>query len=164
LVVRNFEKQVAWYTKNFNLVPTNLLHVPDGDKSNKSGRKFVAAFAHVDRGEELVDHHSIFFTSLPPGTEEEPHVHHSSFEIHDIDTQSLGHEWLARQKYESVWGVGRHIIGSQIFDYWWDTTGFMVEHYIDGDVVNEESPVALGPAGEAGLAAWGPEVPAAFLD
>jgi hypothetical protein len=35
--------------------------------------------------------------------------------------------WLAKKKYKSVWGVGRHILGSQIFDYWWDPTGFMIE-------------------------------------
>jgi hypothetical protein len=55
------------------------------------------------------------------------HVHHASFEVHDFDTQQLGHQWLAKQNYTSVWGVGRHILGSQIFDYWWDTTGNMIE-------------------------------------
>lgn len=35
--------------------------------------------------------------------------------------------WLAKKNYKSVWGVGRHVLGSQIFDYWWDPTGFMIE-------------------------------------
>jgi hypothetical protein len=55
------------------------------------------------------------------------HVHHCSFEVHDFDTQLLGHKWLAAKGYKSVWGVGRHILGSQIFDYWWDTSNYMVE-------------------------------------
>ena len=63
-----------------------------------------------------------------------------------------------------MWGVGRHILGSQIFDYWWDTTGNMIEHYADGDLVNEETPVGHLPAGHESLAVWGPDVPAAFLD
>ena len=35
--------------------------------------------------------------------------------------------WLERKGYKIVWGVGRHLLGSQIFDYWWDTSGFMIE-------------------------------------
>jgi len=106
-----------------------------------------------------VDHHTFFMTSGAVS-----HVHHSSFEVHDFDTQHLGHQWLAQKGYESVWGVGRHILGSQIFDYWWDTTGNMVEHYADGDLVNEDTPIGYGPAGHEGLAVWGPEVPSSFLE
>ena len=45
-------------------------------------------------------------------------MHHSSFEVHDFDIQSLGHQWLRDKGYDLVWGVGRHVLGSQIFDYW----------------------------------------------
>lgn len=82
----------------------------------------------------------------------------------DFDVQNLGHEWLASKNYKPVWGVGRHILGSQLFDYWWDTTGNMVEHYADGDLVNEDTPVGWGAAGDESLAVWGPEVPKWFLD
>lgn len=51
-----------------------------------------------------------------------------------------------------------------VFDYWRDTTGNMVEHYTDGDLVNVETPLAFAPAGHEGLAVWGPEVPKAFLE
>ncbi len=46
------------------------------------------------------------------------HVHHTSYETHDFDTQVLGHDWLRHKGYENCWGVGRHVMGSQIFDYW----------------------------------------------
>jgi hypothetical protein len=156
---------MSFYTKNFNLVPSDLLYVPsDGPSVNGDGpaRRNVAMFAHIDRGQDLVDHHTMFLTTLAPGGK--PHVHHCSFEVHDFDTQALGHQWLAQKGYKSVWGIGRHILGSQIFDYWWDTTGNMVEHYADGDLVNEDTPVGYGPAGHEGLAVWGPEVPSGFLD
>lgn len=39
----------------------------------------------------------------------------------------------------------------------------MVEHYADGDLVNEETAIGLGPAGHEGLAVWGPDVPTEFL-
>ncbi|KAI3572671.1 Glyoxalase/Bleomycin resistance protein/Dihydroxybiphenyl dioxygenase [Fusarium oxysporum f. sp. albedinis] len=158
LCVQDFNKQLDWYTRNFNFVPTDLLYV----QGEGNVKREVALFAHIDRGDHYVDHHTIFLTTIQPG--QESHVHHCSFEVHDFDTQKLGHQWLAQKGYKSVWGVGRHILGSQIFDYWWDTTGFMIEHYADGDLVNKDTPLSLLPAGNESLAVWGPEVPDKFLD
>ncbi|SLM37382.1 Glyoxalase/fosfomycin resistance/dioxygenase domain [Lasallia pustulata] len=157
LCVSDLPAQVQFYTRNFNFVPSDFLRVPD--ESAPGGMRDVGFFAHVDRGEEFVDHHSFFMSSASTA-----HVHHASFEVHDFDTQLLGHQWLAAKNYKSVWGVGRHILGSQIFDYWWDTTGFMIEHYTDGDTVNNKTPIGLGPAGSESLSVWGPELPLDFLD
>ena len=162
LVTGKFQEQMDWYTRYFNIVPSDILYLPAPDSTPEAPKRFeVAMFAHVNRGTDHMDHHSLFLSSAQPGGPH--HVHHCSFEVHDFDTQALGHQWLAQKKYESVWGVGRHILGSQIFDYWWDTTGNMVEHYADGDLVNIETPMGYAPAGHEGLAVWGPEVPAAFL-
>jgi hypothetical protein len=155
LCVQNFEQEMEWYTRTFNIVPTDFLTV-DTDTGTK---KTVAIFAHIDLGPTYVDHHTIFLSRNPTS-----HVHHASFETHDFDTQALGHAHLAARGYKSVWGVGRHILGSQIFDYWWDTTGNMIEHYADGDLVNEDTPTAWGEAGDESLAVWGPGVPGDFLD
>jgi cytochrome P450 family 619 len=75
--------------------------------------KDVASFMHIDRGDELVDHHSFFIYEGPKN-----HIHHSSFEVHDFDLQVLGHDWLREKGHQNCWGVGRHVLGSQIFDYW----------------------------------------------
>ncbi|KAI4149279.1 MAG: hypothetical protein LQ340_004709 [Diploschistes diacapsis] len=155
ICVQNLQSQIEFYTRNFNIVPTDFLWIqPEKDAPNKD----VALFAHIDRGSEYVDHHCFFLNESSTS-----HVHHCSFEVHDFDTQYLGHQWLAQKGYESVWGVGRHVLGSQIFDYWWDPTGFMIEHYADGDQVNNETPIGWGPAGEESLAVWGPGVPQTFL-
>ena len=151
--VQKFQEQLNFYTTNFNFAPTDFLWAPVEGKE-----KDVAVFMHVDRGEDPVDHHTLFMATNPT-----THVHHASFEVHDFDTQQLGHQWLAKQNYTSVWGVGRHILGSQIFDYWWDTTGNMIEHYADGDQVNQDTPVGWMNAGDESLAVWGPEVPSWFL-
>lgn len=160
LVSADFDTLKSWYTTHFNIVPSDILYInlPNG------ARKNVAVFAHLDQGQGLVDHHTLFIASLTPdSTIPEPHVHHCSFEVHDFDTQALGHQWLVEKGYTNVWGVGRHILGSQIFDYWWDTSKFMVEHYADGDLVNEDTAIGFGPAGHEGLAVWGPDVPTEFL-
>lgn len=170
----NFPEMVSFYTKNFNLVPSDCMYVKtapaeevkEGSGSGDGGgggggedRRVATIFFHLDLGDTLVDHHCLFIG----GGGASAHVHHASFEVHDFDTQALGHRWLARKGYRSVWGVGRHVLGSQIFDYWRDTSGNMVEHYADGDLVNRRSPVAFVEAGSDSLAIWGPEVPADFL-
>lgn len=40
----------------------------------------------------------------------------------------------------------------------------MVEHYADGDLVDDQTPIGHLPAGNESLAVWGPNVPATFLD
>ncbi|KAF3939220.1 hypothetical protein ABW19_dt0209039 [Dactylella cylindrospora] len=153
--VHNFERQFRWYTTHFNLVPSDLIYILD-EQGNKID---ITSFIHIDRGQAYTDHHS-FFISLAKNQ----HVHHSSYEVHDYDNQNMGHHWLKQKGYKPVWGVGRHRLGSQIFDYWWDPNGFMVEHYIDGDLVNEDTPTARHPAGEDSLAVWSDPVPGTFLD
>jgi hypothetical protein len=114
LCTQNFERLLSWYTTNFNFAPTDFLYVPhEGDNAGGRpggfGRKDVGVFMHVDRGSQPVDHHTLFLTK-----NETRHVHHASFEVHDFDTQHLGHQWLVGKGYQSVWGIGRHILGSQI--------------------------------------------------
>lgn len=69
----------------------------------------------------------------------------------------IGHQWLLDREHTLVWGIGRHVHGSQIFDYWYDTDKFVVEHYADGDVVNETAEILRAEAGD--MAVWGPPVP-----
>lgn len=44
-----------------------------------------------------------------------------------------------------------------------DPSGFVVEHYVDGDLVNEDSPNNDEPAVAATVSSWGPEIPRAFF-
>jgi hypothetical protein len=67
-------------------------------------------------------------------------MHHFSFEVNDFDTQLIGHEYMLGKGYKAVWGVGRHILKSQIFDYWKDTSYFTIEHYAVGDLVHVDTP------------------------
>jgi len=104
--VTNYKKAWEFWNANFNFKASEIVYDP------KTGDE-VMTFMHIDRGEELVDHHAFFFFEGPKF-----HVHHSSFEVFDFDVQMLGHTWLKDKGYENCWGVGRHVMGSQIFDYW----------------------------------------------
>ncbi|KAB8225827.1 Glyoxalase/Bleomycin resistance protein/Dihydroxybiphenyl dioxygenase [Aspergillus novoparasiticus] len=155
LTTQKFEEQLEFYTSTFNIVPTDFVYI-----EAEGHRVPVTTFMHLDLGSEPVDHHSFFLSANPQAA----HVHHSSYEVHDFDTQNLGHQWLVEKGYRPTWGIGRHVLGSQIFDYWWDVSGNMVEHYADGDLVNNETPIGYMPAGEDSLAIWGPKVPREFME
>ncbi|SPN98476.1 related to 2,3-dihydroxybiphenyl-1,2-dioxygenase [Cephalotrichum gorgonifer] len=145
----DFDTAYEFYTKKFNFFPSELVEA-DG--------KIVTTFLRINRGSDLVDHHTFFFFQGPKF-----HVHHSSFETHDFDAQVLGHDWLRHKGYKNCWGVGRHIMGSQIFDYWFDPSGFIMEHYVDGDLMNDQEATHLSPASPDNLHVWGPDLPPDFL-
>ena len=151
-----FDEDIKFYLENFNFTPSDILYDPSNSEMD------VLTFIHLDLGEEYSDHHSLFLQRGPPG--EKAILHHCSFEVADFDTQLIGHEWLAQRGYKPVWGVGRHILGSQIFDYWKDPSGFKIEHYVDGDVVNAKTPVKRQAAGPDTLSIWGPPLPASFTE
>lgn len=152
-VCREFDAELDFYTSNFNFVHSDVLNLPQFPHVD------VLTFMHLDLGGEFSDHHSLFLQRAPPNTRQ-TYLHHSSFEVADFDEQLMGHQYLAKNGWKSVWGVGRHILGSQIFDYWYDSNGFKIEHYADGDVVNQNNPTRREPVGP--LSVWGPEVPKDF--
>ncbi|KAI1084698.1 Glyoxalase/Bleomycin resistance protein/Dihydroxybiphenyl dioxygenase [Whalleya microplaca] len=152
-VYRDFDNELQWYTSNFNFVPSNVLY--HWEFSNID----VLTFLHLDLGKEYSDHHTLFLQRGPPELKKS-YMHHTSYEVADFDTQLIGHQWLAKRSWESVWGVGRHVLGSQIFDYWKDTSGFKIEHYADGDLVNEDTQMTREVVGP--LSIWGPELPKDF--
>ena len=91
-------------------------------------------------------------------------LNHVSFEVQDIDDLWAGHEWLANQGYNHCWGIGRHLLGSLIFDYWNDPWGRLHEHWTDSDLVNADHAYRLVPQSQGLRSQWGPQAPQAFRD
>jgi hypothetical protein len=92
-----------------------------------------------------------FIIARPFGPLKAGKPHHAAFEVESMDTTFTGHEYLSPKCHKAFWRVGRHIEGSHVFDSWFDTDGFMMEHYADGDLVNVKkevsfvAAVSLGP-------------------
>jgi hypothetical protein len=148
-----YQEMFDFYTENLALSPSDITH-------DRETGKAVCAFFHIDRGLEYSDRHSFFFKRAKPS--DDPNVAHAAFEVHDFDIQHLGHDYLVSKGYKLCWGIGRHVIGSQVFDYWFDPGGFIVEHYADGDMVNSETPVQKCIASPEVLSVWGPKIPEVF--
>ena len=88
---------------------------------------------------------------------------HSAYQVADLDAVAAGGEFLKERGYRRAWGIGRHIQGSQIFDYWRDPDSVMVEHFADGDMFDNTVEVGWAPMTASGLAQWGPPVTRDFL-
>jgi catechol 2,3-dioxygenase-like lactoylglutathione lyase family enzyme len=152
LKVADVARSVEWYRRRFGLVVSDLIH--DGDECN-----IVTAFLRCDLGGDFADHHVIALAQASPAA-----IHHASFEVQDLDEVAAGGQWLERCGYERLWGVGRHLLGGQIFDYWRDPWGNNLEHYTDGDVFNNEAQPGLHAQSADTLYQWGPPLPAHFGD
>ena len=73
---------------------------------------------------------------------------------------ALGHEHLKdKKKYIHDWGIGRHILGSQIFDYWQDPWGHGMEHWTDGDLLDGSHKTEKHPMSVILGSQWGPAAP-----
>ena len=79
-------------------------------------------------------------------------------------TINVGHNWLESKGYKLAWGVGRHVLGSQVFDYWRDPWGRIHEHWTDGDVVNNTHDRGRWDADVGLNNQWGPAFPEDFVD
>ena len=67
-------------------------------------------------------------------------------------------------KYEHMWGIGRHLLGSQVYDYWADPWGRVHEHWADSDRLNVKNGSNLLSAEEALVSQWGEPPPEKFIE
>jgi catechol-2,3-dioxygenase len=128
LKVSDFLRSEAWWKARFGLLTS--------DEIEAAKDVALGAFMRCDRGELPSDHHTIFLAQLPGALG----LLHAAFEVESLDDLMLGHEYLKARSREAAWGVGRHIMGSQIFDYWKDPFGNELEHWTDGDLFTAADP------------------------
>lgn len=151
-IVSDLQATWAWWSERFGLLMSDDVQADDGTS--------VAMFVRCDRGDEAVDHHTFNFAKVP---DKLPQFHHVAFEVKDLDDMMAGHDHLMIAGYNHAWGVGRHFLGSQVFDYWHDPYGNRIEHWTDGDLFGANEPVNLSDVEEMLGRQWGPEAPAGFV-
>lgn len=128
LKVSDFRRSERWWKERFGFLTSDEIEAaPDVP---------LGAFMRCDRGDVPSDHHTIFLAQLPGSLG----LLHAAFEVESLDDLMCGHEWLKAREREAAWGIGRHIMGSQIFDYWKDPFGNELEHWTDGDLFTAADP------------------------
>lgn len=147
--VADYQATSAWYTEHFGLIPSDVQLLPDGSPA--------VTFFRLDLGDMPADHHTL---AVAQGFA--PLYSHSAFEVVDADAVGMGQRVLRERGWRHAWGIGRHILGSQIFDYWQDPWGDKHEHYCDGDLFTADRPTGHHPVSREAMAQWGPVMPASF--
>ena len=122
--VSDFARSKDWYRSHFGFLVSDEIVLGDDGPA-------ITAFMRCDRGPVHVDHHS--FLCIGTG---EPAFDHAAFEVQDFDAVMCGNEHLAAAGWDHAMGVGRHVLGSQVYDYWRDPWGHVVEHFTDGDLLD----------------------------
>ena len=125
-MVKDFGETFAWYQRRLGLLISDEI-VMDKDGQEQS----LGAFTRCNRGEEYVDHHTVFFINAGHAD-----FNHAAFEVANWDVLMQSHYSMKKAGHQHSFGVGKHILGSQTFDYWKDPNGFMLEHFTDGDLFN----------------------------
>ena len=142
-----------WYLDHFGMIVSDFLFFP-----GQRGRGPTMSFIRCDRGSTPADHHTLALALGPTNR-----YVHSAYQVCDLDALAAGGEYLKDHGYQRSWGIGRHIQGSQIFDYWRDPDGFMVEHFTDGDMFDSTLEPGWAPFAASGLSQWGPPATKDFL-
>ncbi|TXD57313.1 glyoxalase [Ralstonia sp. TCR112] len=149
LEVADYQATSAWYTQHFGFIPSDVQVLPDGSPA--------VAFMRLDLGATPADHHTL---ALAQGFA--PIYSHSAFEVIDADAIGMGQRILRERGWKHAWGIGRHILGSQIFDYWQDPWGDKHEHYCDGDMFTADQPTGIHAVSREAMSQWGPVMPRSF--
>ncbi|MFF4186198.1 VOC family protein [Streptomyces sp. NPDC001691] len=153
LETRVFGRALDWYLDTLGMIVSDFLFL-DGQRD----RGPTMAFIRCDLGGVPADHHTLAM-HLGPGT---GYVH-SAYQVTDLDSIAAGGEYLKERGYQRSWGIGRHVQGSQLFDYWRDPDRFMLEHFADGDLFSCDVEPGWAPMSSSGLAQWGPPATRDFL-
>jgi catechol 2,3-dioxygenase-like lactoylglutathione lyase family enzyme len=149
LELANFQGTCAWYTQHFGFIPSDVQVLPDGSPA--------VVFLRLDRANTPTDHHSL---ALAQGFL--PKHSHTAYELLDADAVGMGQRVLRERGWRHAWGIGRHILGSQIFDYWLDPWGDKHEHYCDGDLFTADQPTGIHPVSREAMSQWGEVMPRSF--
>lgn len=143
---------VKWFRDTLGFICSDDVYA--GDKQN-----IIGSFNRCDCGEEYVDHHVFFCMN-----HERAGLNHLSFEVQDIDDVFIGHEHMrSLGEYEHMWGIGRHVLGSQVYDYWADPWGRVHEHWADSDRLNAKNGSNLISAEDGLQSQWGEPPPEKFI-
>ncbi|MFE6923037.1 VOC family protein [Nocardia sp. NPDC057663] len=148
-----YRETLDWYLQNLGLIVSDFLYYAGQRK-----RGPIMSFIRCDRGSVPADHHTLALTLGPSNR-----YVHSAYQVADLDALAAGGEYLRESGFQRSWGIGRHIQGSQIFDYWRDPDGFLVEHFSDGDLFDSSLEPGWAPMTASGLSQWGPPVTKDFL-
>ena len=152
LATPKVKETLGWFRGVLGMLRSDDVYA--GEKDN-----IIGGFSRLDRGPDYVDHHVLFCVH-----NDKAGLNHVSYEVQDIDSVFQDHEYLkSLGKYDHMWGIGRHLLGSQVYDYWCDPWGRVHERWADTDRLNAANGGNIVSAEEGFRSQWGAGPPERFL-
>ncbi|MGC3983044.1 MAG: VOC family protein [Steroidobacteraceae bacterium] len=151
IFVKDYARCSKWYREVLGLLLSDQLYA--GDPEHK-----VVGFYRINRGDEPVDHHTVFLAEYGKSD-----LHHISFEVQDFEAQFMAHTWLTQRGWEPVWGIGRHGLGCHIFDVWMDPNGYRFETFTDTDLFDAQHQPGLHNVHGNPVDTWSDESPERYF-
>src|SRR5262249_5671311 len=99
---------VLWLMRTLGMIVSDFQPLGEGPAATP-----IVSFLRCDRGLTPADHHTLAVALGP-----RPGLAHVAFEVRDVDEIGRGARWLRGRGHRHAWGIGRHLLGSQLFDYW----------------------------------------------
>lgn len=153
LQTTRYIESLNWYLEHLGLIVSDFKYF-----AGQRERGPTMSFIRCDRGMTPTDHHTLAMMLGPSNR-----YVHSAYQVGDLDAMAAGGAYLRELGFHRSWGIGRHVEGSQIFDYWRDPDGLLVEHFADGDLFDSTLEPGWSPMTASGLAQWGPQATKDFL-
>ncbi|RME65824.1 MAG: hypothetical protein D6782_05465, partial [Alphaproteobacteria bacterium] len=111
-------------------------------------------FARFMRTAGSSDHHVLGLLKS-----EKTGFHHASFEVETLDEIVLGGAAMVEKGHRHVWGPGRHVVGSNLFQYLRDPWNSMVEYSLDIDYIPADVEWKARDWGKDGMFLWASDGP-----
>ena len=144
LFTSNVTNSLAFYTKALGL-----------QLADRSGD--IIAFTYGRHGS---DHHLLAFLIGGGGG-----LHHSSWDMPNVEALGLGNTQMRVAGYDRHWGPGRHVLGSNYYNYVKDPFGQWWEYSSHIDYIEKNADWTIANfSDEDALYLWGPDLPADFAD
>ena len=136
--------QARWLTADEKPAPRRLGHIIIFTTGIKRAEEFYGGVLGLRLSDRITDR--VTFMNTGPGDHHvfgfvastHPGLHHSSWEVANLDQIAMGAQSMADSGYRTGWGLGRHTLGSNLFHYIRDPWGSWVEYFSDMDRITED--------------------------
>jgi catechol 2,3-dioxygenase-like lactoylglutathione lyase family enzyme len=115
----------------------------------------IAGFGRFLRAPGSINHHNLLVAKRP-----RPGMQHLSLRVRDIDELGAGIRYMEARGWKRVWGPGRHGPGSDMFVFFANPAGALLEYHCDEDFITDVaqwSPKVWDPKA---ISLWGDRPPA----
>jgi catechol 2,3-dioxygenase-like lactoylglutathione lyase family enzyme len=117
----------------------------------------VRGFGKFVRAPGSINHHNFLIANRP-----QPGMQHVSLRLRDIDEMGVATRYLEARGWQKIWGPGRHRPGSDLFVFFRNPAGALVEYHCDEDFIIDPTRWTPQEFDPTDMQIWGDRPPASM--